>query len=404
MEKKLRVCWWDDSTVGHLIHRGTIYFVYDQEWLRRGLDLSPMSLPFTDVAFNGAKGINGLPGLIADCLPDAWGQKVARTHFAKNKWGEPTALSLLAWRGPRGLGALHFQPVLGIREAKLEAISAAALARGAAEIERGEPSEVLPQLARGGTAGGVWPKALVMAYDDGSLSVGEPDGEGTPCLLKFDLSGTGENARGEYCYAIMAQAAGIRMTECRLIPEAPDLPRRHVLMTRFDISADGNPRKRTHFHSASGMLHKEPDALDYRDLFRTALRLNVGREELCELARRMIFNVLTSNHDDHGKNHAFMLDEESGQWVMTPAYDLTYSSGIIQRGTQIAGEVWPKAATMEALCRSASLTKGEFDAALESVRAAVARWEQWADEGSLPCAKATEIRSRFDRIQYEVFG
>ena len=66
MEKKLRVCWWDGSTVGYLIQRGTIYFVYDTEWLRRGLDLSPISLPFSDVAFNGAKGINGLPGLIAD--------------------------------------------------------------------------------------------------------------------------------------------------------------------------------------------------------------------------------------------------------------------------------------------------------------------------------------------------
>ena len=401
---KLRVCWWDDSTVGHLVHRGTVFFVYDEGWLHRGLDLSPLSLPFTDVAFNGARGIDGLPGLIADCLPDAWGLKVARTEFAKNKWGEPSALSLLAWRGTRGLGALNFQPVLGTRDSRLEAISAAALARGAAEVERGEPSEVLPQLARGGTAGGVWPKALLMAYDDGSLCVGEPDGVGTPCLLKFDLSETGENARAEFAYALMAKAAGIRMTACRLIPESPGSSRRHVLIERFDVSSDGDPRRRTHFHSASGMLHKAPDALDYRDLFRMAIRLNVGREELCELARRMIFNVLTSNHDDHGKNHAFILDEESGRWMMTPAYDLTYGAGILQRGTQIAGEVWPKVSTMEELCRSASLTEGEFEAALESVRPAVARWKQWADEGGLSRSKTTEIQNRFDRIQSEVFG
>ncbi|MFA7345986.1 MAG: type II toxin-antitoxin system HipA family toxin [Terrimicrobiaceae bacterium] len=404
MEKKLRVCWWDGSTVGHLIHRGTIYFVYDTEWLRRGLDLSPISLPFTDVAFNGAKGVNGLPGLIADCQPDAWGQKVARTVFAKNKWGEPGSMTLLAWRGVRGLGALNFQPVLETGETKLEAISAAALARGAAEIERGEPSEVLPQLARGGTAGGVWPKALVLAYDDGTLRVGEPDGTGMPCLLKFDPSETGENARCEHAYACMAQAAGIRMTESQLIEETPGLARRHLLLARFDVPSANQPRKRIHFHSASGMLHKEPDALDYRDLFRTAIRLHVAHEELCELARRMVFNVLTSNHDDHGKNHAFFLDEESGQWAMTPAYDLTYSSGLIQRGMQIAGEVWPKAATMEELCCGASLTKKEFDAVIEVVRSSVSRWTHWADESGLPGAKTKEIQSRLKRIQGEVFG
>ena len=403
MEKKLRVCWWDDSTVGHLVHRGTIYFVYDEAWLERGLDLSPMSLPFTNVAFNGSKGILGLPGLIADCLPDAWGRKVARTEFAENHWGEPTTMALLAWRGARGLGALRFEPVLGTLEAKLEAISAAALARGAEAIERGEPSELLPQLARGGTAGGVWPKALVLAYADGTLRVGEPDGEGAPCLLKFDASGTGENARIEYGYALMARAAGIRMTECRLLAESPDEPRRHLLLRRFDVPAGANPRQRIHFHSASGLLHREPDTLDYRDLFRTAIRLNLDRGELGELARRMIFNVLTSNHDDHGKNHAFLLDEATGRWALTPAYDLTYSSGMVQRGMQIAGEVWPEVATMEALCRSAGLSAGEFGAVLEPVRAAVSQWKHWADAGGLPKAKADEIQTRFDRIHAAVF-
>lgn len=402
MERKLRVCWWDDSTVGHLVQRGAIYFVYDEAWLERGLDLSPMSLPFTAVAFNGAKCIHGLPGLIADCLPDAWGRKVARTEFAKNHWGEPTTMALLAWRGARGLGALRFEPVLGTQAAKLEAISAAALARGAEAIERGEPSELLPQLARGGTAGGVWPKALVLAYADGTLRVGEPDGEGVPCLLKFDASENGENARIEYCYALMARAAGIRMTECRLLSESPDQPRRHVLLSRFDVPAD-NPGQRLHFHSLSGLLHREPDTLDYRDLFRTAIRLNVERAELAELARRMIFNVLTSNHDDHGKNHAFLLDEATGRWALTPAYDLTYSSGMLQRGMQIAGEVWPEVATVETLCRSAGLAADEFADALESVRTSVSRWKHWADAGGLPRAKADEIQSRFDRIRTVVF-
>src|SRR5271155_5129811 len=193
MEKRLKAQWWDGSVVGHLIHRGTIYFVYDESWIRRGHDLSPLSLPFTTIAFNGSKGIDGVPGLIADCLPDSWGRKVARQEFAKNKWGEPNSMTLLAWRGMRGLGALHFVPSLqeGSGVDQMESISAAVLARGAAEIQRGEPTKVLEQLAKGGTAGGALPKSLVLAYADGTLRVGAPDGVGQPSLLKIDLSEDG---------------------------------------------------------------------------------------------------------------------------------------------------------------------------------------------------------------------
>lgn len=402
MTNRLRVCWWDDSTIGHLVQKGPIFFVYDEAWLRRGLNLSPISLPFTDVAFNGVRGIDGLPGLIADCLPDAWGRKVARTEFARNKWGEPTTLTLLAWRGRRGLGAVHFLPPMEEAEARLEAISAATLAGGAAEIERGEPSDILPQLARGGTAGGVWPKALVLAYPDGTLKVGAPDGEGQPSLLKFDLSERGDSARCEFVYASLAKSAGIRVVETRLIEEAADSERRHLLVARFDVPPKGLATQRVHFHSASGLLHKAPDALDYRDLFRLAIHLHVPAGELEELARRMIFNVLASNHDDHGKNHAFMLDESSGQWTCTPAFDLTYGEGYLQRGTQVAGEVWPKLATMEALCLGAGLKKDVFHGAVDAVRDALKQWPALAEAHDVSKARRKEITARLRRIEKEV--
>lgn len=404
MNKGLRVCWWDGTTIGHLIQKGPIFFVYDEAWLQRGLNLSPISLPFTDLAFNGARGIDGLPGLIADCLPDAWGRKVARTEFAQNKWGEPTTMTLLAWRGRRGLGALHFLPPMEPVEAKLEAISAATLARGAAEIDRGEPSEILPQLARGGTAGGVWPKALVLAYPDGTLKVGAPDGEASASLLKFDISDHGESARCEFVYASLAKSAGIRVVETKLIEEAAKSKRRHLLVTRFDVPRGSLTNERTHCHSASGLLHKAPEALDYRDLFRLAIHLHVPPEELEELARRMIFNVLASNHDDHGKNHAFMLDENSRQWSLTPAFDLTYSEGYLQRGTQVAGEVWPKIGTMETLCLGAGIKKGAFHAAFGAVRDALSQWPVLAKENGVSTAKREEINARFKRIEKEVCG
>ena len=404
MEKRLQVLWWDGSLVGHLVHRGTIYFVYDEAWIKRGHNLSPFSLPFTSVAFNGRKGIDGLPGLIADCLPDSWGRKVARQEFAKNKWGEPNSMSLLAWRGKRGLGALDFVPQLedGPGESHFDSISTAALARGAAEIQRGEPTEVLAQLAKGGTAGGAYPKALVLAYADGTLRVGPPDGVGDPCLLKLEVTKGGEGAASEHAYARMAQAAGIRSVETRLIEEKGSSKRRHLLIRRFDLPDPKQSERRAHFHSVSGLLHKAPGELDYRDFFRAAIRLNVPPQELRELARRMVFNVLSSNQDDHGKNHAFLYREDRRQWSLTPAYDMTFDSGMLERGMLVGGEVWPTVATMEALCLDAGLAKDEFQIILKEVTAALKRWPTFAKQARLSTAKTNEIRERHRLIQSRI--
>lgn len=405
MNTHLHVRWWDGSTVGHLVNRGSIYFVYDEAWISRGLNLSPLSLPFEPIAFNGHKGIDGLPGLLADCLPDAWGRKVARREFAEHKWGEPTTLSLLAWRSTRGIGALDFVPALSDRSSRptrFETISAGALARGAAEIERGEPTEVLGQLARGGTAGGAFPKALVLAYPDDTLRVGAPDDMGVPSLLKFDLSPQADQAPAEHIYARMAHASGIRTVTTRLINGDSSSNRRHLLVERFDIRSELAPGQRLHVHSASGLLHRDSGALDYRDLFRTAIRLGLPPSELNELARRMVFNVLSANHDDHGKNHAFMLDENTHEWSLTPAFDLTYSAGILERGTLIQGEVWPGRKTMETLCADAGVRDAEFTEIWQAVSKALDLWPELAREFNLPKLKTSEIQDRLTLIRERV--
>lgn len=407
MEKRLQVHWWDGSIVGHLVHRGTIYFVYDETWIKRGHNLSPLSLPFTTVAFNGGKGIDGLPGLIADCLPDAWGRKVARIEFARNRWGEPSLLSLLAWRGTRGPGALRFSPPLAGKDdghATLQAISAAALARGASEIERGEPTDVLSQLAQGGTAGGAFPKAMVLAYTDGTLRVGPPDGVGRPCLLKFDLSPAGDHAPCEHAYALMAHAAGLRAVETSLLAETPGTRRRHLLVKRFDLADPAHPERRLHFHSASGLLHKGPGELDYRDLFRAAIRLGLPPVELRELARRMVFNVLAANHDDHGKNHAFLYDETARTWLLSPAYDLTFTLGGLERGVLISGEVWPSRSTMQALCIDAGVRGGDFETLFTEVATSVNRWPEFAAQAELPPPKTQEVQDRLQHIRDRTGG
>ncbi len=406
MEKRLKIHWWNGAVVGHLIHKGAIYFVYDEEWIKLGHNLSPLSLPFGDVAFNGNKGIDGLPGLIADCLPDQWGRKVARKIFASHKWGEPTTMMLLAWRGTRGLGALHFLPDLHEIQSgdKLNSISAASLARGAGEIERGEPTEVLKELSQGGSAGGAYPKVLVLFYPDGTLKVGQPDGVGVPSLLKLSIEKGKDNSLCEHAYALMAKASGIRAVETRLIDGDPIDKRQHLLVTRFDVADAQHPKRRFHFHSLSGILHKAPGDLEYRDLFRVAIRIHTPQEELREIARRMIFNVLSSNHDDHGKNHAFLYDEDRREWSLTPAYDMNYSQGMLERGMLVSGEVWPTAQTMMEICLSAGIRKDEIWKLFDEVKAGIDQWPDLADKTGVSKAISSEIHERHMLLRSRVFA
>jgi len=342
-ERQLEVTWWDGSIVGHLANRGTIYFGYEEAWLERGHNLSPLTLPFTPAPFNGAKGIDGVPGLLADCLPDAWGRKVAAKEFAARRWGTPSTMTLLAWRGDRGLGALRFRPAPDdagkAKKRELDTVSASALARAAAAVQRGDPAKILPQLVRGGTAGGAFPKALVVRHEDGTLSVGEPILGGVPCILKLETPDRTGQTACEHAYAEMARAAGIHAVTTELLPD-PETPGvQHLLVRRFDIPDLEKPRRRLHFHSLSGILHREAGSLDYLDLLRVGVRLGSNRNDLRELSRRMIFNVLASNTDDHGKNHAFVYAETNKQWTPSPAYDVSFHPMMLERGMRIRGEV-----------------------------------------------------------------
>ena len=408
MAGALEIRWWDGTLVGRLVNRGANLFGYDPAWLERGHELSPLKLPLSATVFPCGAEEDGLPGLLADCLPDAWGRKIAELHFATRKLGPLTPFHLLAWRGSRGVGALQIHPALGdegVASPKLEAITAAALARGAAEIQRGTAKTVLPQLAQGATAGGAYPKTLVLAYADGSLSVKSPDGIGTPCLLKFDLSPAGGLAACEHAYALMAKAAGIRSVETDLIAGEPAQSRPHLLVRRFDVRL-GNPSYRVHFHSLARLLHHQHHrggpSLDYRDLFRSALRLAVPLSELREIARRMLFNVLAANPDDHGRNHAFQYDEATRTWALTPAFDVTFHSGMLDRGLRVAGEVWPHLSVMETMGREVGITSAEFAELADAVQMAIGAWPKFARRAGVPRELAAEVRAWHRRIRESV--
>ena len=183
---------WGDQTVGHLRHAGPIYFRYDRAWIESGHNLSPLLLPFDERAHNIlAEGCHGLPGFIADAIPDAWGTRVAEAVFARRGWGAVTPMKLLAWIGDRAPGALSFQPALEEDGGLLGRITAERLSREAEDILRGRPDEIAAISAAGGSAGGAHPKALVVEHADGTLSLSRiPVQAGDQAsLLKLGLAG-----------------------------------------------------------------------------------------------------------------------------------------------------------------------------------------------------------------------
>lgn len=386
--KSLLVNWSDGTPVGVLYHTGPIYFTYDPGWLAGGHNLSPLVLPFDGRAHNVlAEGCYGLPGFIADALPDTWGTRVAEAVFARNGWGSVSPMKLLAWIGDRAPGALTFMPPLesATQEHLLERISAERLAKEAGEILRGHPDEISAIAAAGGSAGGAHPKALVIAHIDGTLSLSrKPSGVGDrPAILKLGVKGQ-PSLRSEYAYLLMARAAGLDTAPFRLIGQGV---RPHLLIERFDWSGD----RRLHLHSLSGLWQRPKSGLDYSDLYRAAMRLNQPKSTVVEITRRMLFNLYALNHDDHGRNHAFLYDAVTRGWRLSPAFDLTFSPGALSRGLTIAGEVQPSASILRSFLGSVSLSTVEIVGLTEQVLGAISRWSEFARDAGVPAPQAADM-------------
>jgi serine/threonine-protein kinase HipA len=386
--KTLAVNWADGTPIGLLYHTGPIYFTYDAAWLATGHDLSPLSLPRDGRPQNIlAEGCHGLPGFIADALPDSWGTRVAEVFFAKKGWGAVTPMKMLAWVGDRAPGALSFKPMFTADAPYnwLGEITAERLAAEAREILRGQPGEIAAIAQAGGTAGGAHPKALVVEHPDGSLSLTRrPAADDRPSLLKLGLREQPTSLRVEYAYHMMAIAAGIEMTAAQLLGGG-DHP--HLLLRRFDFAAG----RRLHLHSLSGLWHKPKAGLDYIDLFRAAARLGLSQASIVQIARRLLFNLLAANADDHGKNHAFLYDRETRQWQLSPAFDLTYAPAALSRGLTIAGEVRPDAPALRAFLATVALSSAQVSTLADEVLAAIARWPEFARTAGVSKTQSAEI-------------
>ena len=337
--------YWDESSQ-------CAVFDYDKRFLRRGLDISPILMPigkYRNIPYQFPENRNacfkGLPGLVADSLPDSFGNQIIDEWFASKglSQSEITPLDRLCYVGRRAMGALEFEPstaIPGLETSSLVQIEeltklAESVFRNREEFheqlrQQGRP--ILDILKVGTSAGGAKPKAII-AYNDatGEVRSGQvkaPEGFGY-WLLKFDggtyseHSKISDNPKGigniEYAYYQMALRCGIDMSESRLLQEGDSS---HFMTRRFDRTDTG---EKIHVQTFAGLTHMDRDRRhSYEEIFRTmrAMKLPVPQQE--ELFRRMVFNIITRNHDDHTKNFSFMMDKE-GLWKLAPAYDLCFS-------------------------------------------------------------------------------
>lgn len=320
-------------------------FEYDPAWERTGLQLAPLLMPIgsgTVFTFPGlSEGtFHGLPPMLADALPDRFGSAVVNAWLATQ--GVPstdvTPLDRLTYLGTRSMGALEFWPVNAPEAPRPDALVLSELVRSAREAvqgtlaSEGESSAALRQIISVGTsAGGARAKAIV-DFDPSTLELRAGDTTTSPAfqswLLKFDgigrdgQLGDGFNyGRVEYAYSLMARAAGILMTETRLLEEHG---RAHFMTRRFDRTPDHGKLHSQTLCGVFGVDYNLVGVNDYAQLFAAIRELGLGADARAEAFRRMAFNYAAANCDDHAKNHGFLMDAE-GTWSLSPAYDVTHA-------------------------------------------------------------------------------
>ena len=293
-------------------------FAYSDEWLQEGFSISPFSLPLEKRVFvPKIDPFEGLFGVFADSLPDGWGRLLVDRLMRKNGLNPHTVGSLerLAIVGNTGMGALTYRPTIPLGSVYNE-LTLDEIAKECERILQTDTSEKLDYLfAKGGSSGGARPKIL-------------PRIDNEDWIIKFPSSEDSKDVgRQEYDYALCAKECGIEMEEVRLFPS--EKTQGYFGTKRFDRVAEGENGK-VHMISAAAILetsHRIPN-LDYDILMKLTLQLTKSMEECEKLYRLMCFNVFAHNRDDHSKNFSYIYRDREKRWILSPAYDLTYSNSI----------------------------------------------------------------------------
>lgn len=409
------VSWLPDRTYG--------IFEYNQEFLKKGLDISPIHMglevarqgdgKFTFPAL-GKDTFLGLPGMLADALPDKFGNSIIDAWLSRN--GRDSAdfspVERLCYAGKRGMGALEFSPSMIDKYDASVPVEIAGLVGLAQEImderkaldvqlggtEHDNADAILDILRVGTSAGGARPKAVIAMDNKGNVMSGQA---GVPkdydyWLLKFDgvtdleLGEPRGYGRIEYAYYLMAKAAGINMTECQLLEENG---RAHFMTKRFD-RVNG---KKLHMQSLCGVAHYDfnmPGAYSYEQAFEVMRKMRLSKSDATEQYRRMLFNIIARDLDDHTKNISFLMDS-NGQWKLSPAYDVIYShnsSGKWTNEHQMSANGKRDHFTKEDLkLIGESISVNKTEEIINDVISAVNNWKEYAKEANVSNKVISEI-------------
>lgn len=414
-------------TIGAVLQeegRHVATFQYDPTFAQSGIEISPIMMPLRKQVYEFPElpraAFHGLPGLLADSLPDKFGNDLINAWLATQGRSQESfsPVERLCFTGTRGMGALEFAPVLGLKQRKSVKIEIDSLVRLASQVltHRNDlkgnfagaaKKKALEEILQVGTsAGGARAKAVIAwnritnEVRSGQITAG--DGF-EYWLLKFDgVTGNKDkeledpNGYGaiEYAYHLMAKAAGITMSECRLMEENG---RRHFMTRRFDRLAGG---EKLHMQSLGALAHfdfNQPGAYAYEQAMLTIRQLKLPMAALEEQFRRMVFNIVARNQDDHVKNIAFLMNKQ-GEWTLAPAFDVTYSynpSGSWTANHQMTLNGKRDNFTMVdfvACAKSTMMKRGRAETIMNEVKNAVKRWPEFAAQAQVANKASRQIQ------------
>lgn len=408
---------WDDKAA--LAH-----FEYDAGFIQSGIEVAPLMMPLSPQIYSFTalprETFHGLPGLLADSLPDKFGNALINAWLSQQGRSADSfnPVERLCYTANRGMGALEYRPAQGPVASQSQQLDIAALVQLASQIltqrqqletsfDREQRQGALKNILRVGTsAGGARAKAIIawnpQTHEVRSGQV-EADKGFSYWLLKFDGVSANKDKELddpagfgliEYAYHLMAIEAGIEMQECRLLQENG---RSHFMTRRFDRTETG---QKLHMQSLSAMQHfdfNQAGAYAYEQALLTLRQLGLPMVAIEEQFRRMAFNIIARNQDDHVKNIAFLMDK-SGQWVLSPAYDMTYSYNpdgdwTHQHQMTLNGKRDQfDREDFRACARNIAMKRGRAEEIIEQVEQAVLQWRQFAETAGVNQATAEAIR------------
>ncbi|WP_297336934.1 type II toxin-antitoxin system HipA family toxin [Algoriphagus sp.] len=398
---------WDES-------KRLASFEFDRGFLRSGWDISPIMMPLSQgnrlytfpetrsTRDDSMDTFKGLPGLLADMLPDKYGNQLINAWLVQQ--GRPTdslnPVELLCFIGKRGVGALEIKPALrneSTRASALEMDSLVTIAQKVlnakenfqTDISQQEEEALADILKIGTSAGGARAKAVI-AFNPktGEVKSGQvkaPKGF-SYWIIKFDgvhdsqFGSSAGYGKVEMAYYLMALEAGIQMNPCRLFEENG---RAHFMTKRFDRTDSG---EKIHMQSLCGIRHfdfNQVGAYSYEQVFETMRMLRLTYPEAEQMFLRMVFNVLARNCDDHTKNFAFLMDQR-GKWSLSPAYDICHAYR--------PGSLWVSSQSLQVNGKRERIREDDFlevarrmnikkpDEKITQVRTAIKKWNQFADQ------------------------